>query len=178
MQNNLVGSLRVLSMLLTVLVLSVLGPLPGGKAYATENTSVRKIPGLNAQDPFPRGCVDCHVYLPAEKRDVRLSTLLKNMTENAKPGLLARLTKLAPEGRPLQGRHPEVSSNKLNIPADCVSCHGENATDAPPFAGMMHLIHLAGNEDNHYLSIFQGECGFCHKFDPEAGTWTVPSNPE
>jgi len=178
MQNYLVGSLPVLSMLLAVLVLSVPGPLPGGEAYATENPSVRQMPGLNARDPFPRGCVDCHVYLPAEKRDVRLSTLLKNLTEKAEPELLARLAKLAPEGRPLQGRHPELSNSKLNIPADCVSCHGENATDAPPFAGMMHLIHLAGGEDNHYLAIFQGECGFCHKFDANVGTWAVPSHPE
>jgi len=177
MKNYLVGKSRVFTMLLAVLALAVLGPLPGGEANATENPSVKKIPGLNAQDPFPRGCVDCHVYLPAEKRDVRLSTLMNNLSERTAPELLAKLSGLTHEGRSLQGRHPGVNGSKLSIPADCIGCHGERSGDAPAFAGMMHLIHLSG-KNNHYLALFQGECGFCHKFDAQIGAWTVPSHPE
>ena len=177
MQNNRVGSSGVLTILLTVLALSSSGLFAGSEVNAAENPPVGKGPGLNAQDPFPRACVDCHVYLPAEKRDLRLTTLLKHMSVKTEPSLLSRLSNITPGGKPLQGRHPEVNSSKLSIPADCISCHKENSSSAPPFAGMMHLIHLSG-ENNHYLALFQGECGFCHKFDTKIGAWTVPSSPE
>lgn len=38
---------------------------------------LRPIPGITAEDPFPRGCVDCHVNMPDRNMDVRLSTLMR-----------------------------------------------------------------------------------------------------
>ena len=43
---------------------------------------------------------------------------------------------------------------------------------------MMHVIHLEGVKDGHFLSIFQGECTHCHKLEKNTGTWRVPSGPE
>jgi len=43
---------------------------------------------------------------------------------------------------------------------------------------MLHALHLTGGKDNHFLTIFQGGCTNCHKFDAASARWTVPSGPE
>jgi hypothetical protein len=43
---------------------------------------------------------------------------------------------------------------------------------------MVHLIHLTGGQENHYIAIFQGECTHCHKFNPNTGKWFLPSGTE
>jgi hypothetical protein len=136
----------------------------------------RRIPGINAEDRFPGGCVSCHVQLP--ERDARLSTAMKRWAEAVEPKLLAKVQAAAPEGVTLKGKHPPVMKSLENIPEACMACHKPTAKTAPPFARMLHVIHLSGADDNHFMTLFQGECTYCHKLDLGTGIWSVPSGPE
>ena len=49
---------------------------------------------------------------------------------------------------------------------------------APPFARLMHAIHLVGAQDSHYMTFYQGECTHRHKLDQKSGAWSLPSGPE
>ncbi len=175
MSGWMVRGLRVLFFFLLVAVATddrLVGGEEGGAPPA------RKIPGINAEDRFPRGCVDCHVNMPEQQMDVRLSTLLAKSADRVRPELLARVSAAAPAEVRLKGKHPVVAAALQDIPSGCLSCHGKGSKTAPPFAEMMHLIHLVGGEGNHFMTLFQGECTHCHKFDAMTGTWRVPSGPE
>jgi cytochrome c553 len=139
---------------------------------------VRKIPGLTAEDKFPNGCIDCHINMPDIKQDERISTLMSKWNMNIETKLLEKAQAVTPAGVTLKGIHPPSSESLKNIPAACATCHGEKSNTAPPFAELLHSIHLTGGEDNHFLSIFQGECTYCHKLNVTTGIWTVPSRPE
>jgi len=139
---------------------------------------VRKIPGITAEDPHPRACVDCHVNYADMKLDTRFSTLMKGWNEKVEPKLLAKAQASAPQGLALKGRHPQAAGVLADIPAKCLVCHGRTSKMAPPFAGMIHRIHLTGGEENHFLTVFQGECTHCHKLDLVTGRWSIPSGPE
>jgi cytochrome c553 len=138
----------------------------------------RQIPGITADDQFPRGCVDCHLNYTEMKLDVRISTLMAQWTERVEPGLLAKAQASAPAGTTLKGRHPVVTDALGDIPARCLRCHGADATDAPAFRGMLHATHLSGGQENPFLTLFQGECTHCHKLDKATGTWSIPSGAE
>jgi len=138
----------------------------------------RQIPGLTADDKFPLGCVDCHINMPDIKQDERISTLMSRWNKKAEPKLLDKAQAAAPTGVTLKGVHPSVPGSLKNIPAGCNTCHGKTSRTAPPFAALLHTIHLTGGEDNHFLTIFQGECTYCHKMDLKTGTWSIPSGPE
>lgn len=168
-----VATVRRYSALVSITVLATLtteaaGP-PGPPPPA------RAIPGINAKDPFPRACVDCHVRLP--EQDVRLSTLMAKWTEAVEPALLDRAKAAAP-GLALAGKHPAVPEALGDVPAACLTCHGKDSTTAPPFGRMLHAIHLGGGESSHYLTLFQGECTHCHKLDLKTGVWSLPSGAE
>lgn len=152
--------------------------MPAGLA-AQEPTppAPRAIPGINADDPFPMGCVSCHVVVP-DGRDVRLSTLAMQWTHGVDSLLLAAAQAAAAPGLVLKGRHPDVSSAFADIPARCLTCHARSSTTAPPFARLLHLVHLAPGPTNVFLSTFQGECTYCHKLDKSTGAWSIPSGPE
>jgi len=137
----------------------------------------RAIPGINADDPFPMACVSCHVVLP-DGRDVRLSTLATQWTTGVDSLLLAVSQAAAPQGLVLKGRHPDVSSAFADIPARCLTCHARTSTMAPPFARLLHLVHLSPQPTNIFLTMFQGECTYCHKLDKATGAWSIPSGPE
>jgi len=138
----------------------------------------RKIPGLTADDKFPLGCVDCHINMPEIKQDERISTLMSRWNKKVEPKLLDKAQAAAPAGVTLKGKHPLVPASLKNIPASCNSCHSKTSKTAPPFASLIHTIHLSGGEDNHFLTIFQGECTPCHKMNPKTGVWSIPSGPE
>jgi hypothetical protein len=137
----------------------------------------RATPGITAEDPFPMACVSCHVVLP-DGRDVRLSTLTRQWMVGVDSLLLAAAQSAAPTGMTLKGRHPDASSALSNTPAGCLTCHARNSTMAPPFGRLLHRIHLTGGQTNLYLTMFQGECTYCHKLDPTTGAWSIPSGPE
>jgi len=148
-----------------------------GEAQEPPARPARAIPGITAADSFPNGCVSCHVVLP-NGHDVRISTLMQQWTEGVDTALLAMAEAVSRPGVTLAGRHPRASASIRNIPAGCLSCHGRTSSDAPPFARLLHRIHLGGGPQSIYLTAFQGECTYCHKLDLATGTWSIPSGPE
>jgi hypothetical protein len=138
----------------------------------------REVPGINAPDRFPLACVACHLDYKDLGLDVRLSTQLRRWCDGADPRLLAAAQDAAPAGLLLTGRHPDAAEALADIPDACLACHGEDAVDAPPFARLMHRLHLEPRPDNAFLAMFQGECTHCHKLDVASGVWRVPSGPE
>jgi hypothetical protein len=139
---------------------------------------VRMIPGITAADSTPHACVDCHINYPEMKLDARFSTQMARWNERVEPGLLAKARASAPAGMILKGKHPRTTGAFNNIPAQCLVCHGKDSRRAPPFARMLHMIHLTGGDENHFLTIYQGECTHCHKLDPSTGRWSIPSAAE
>lgn len=139
---------------------------------------MRKIPGLTAEDRFPNGCVDCHINMPDIKKDERISTLMSKWNKKVEPALLKKVQAVAPTGVNLQGVHPSALASLKNIPVACATCHSKTSKTAPPLGALLHIIHLTGGENNHFLTIFQGECTYCHKMNTSTGVWTMPSGPE
>jgi hypothetical protein len=133
---------------------------------------------VTAPDPFPNACVDCHVNYPSRQMDVRLSTLMKGWREQVEPGLLANARAAAPAGARLEGKHPDAGAALASVPGACIACHAKDSSRAPPFASLMHSVHLTGGAENHYIAMFQGECTHCHKLDAKTGTTRVPSAAE
>lgn len=167
--------------LLVVLALTPFGPLFGAQPSGPDQMELpaaRKIPGLTAEDRFPHGCVDCHINMPDRNQDERISTLMSRWTKEVEPRLLEKAQAAAPAGVALKGIHPRVPDSLEDIPAACFSCHREPSKMAPALAPLLHAIHLSGGENNHFLTIFQGECTHCHKMESETGSWSIPSGPE
>jgi len=138
----------------------------------------RKIPGIITEDSYPNGCVDCHINYVDMKLDTRFSTLMKLWSEKVEPKLVAKAQASTPKDLMLKGKHPNADAALKDIPAGCIVCHGKESSTAPPFANMIHNIHLIGGEENHFLTMFQGECTYCHKLDLTTGHWSMPSGPE
>ncbi len=139
----------------------------------------RQVPGINAEDQFPGGCVDCHVVQPQFNVDGRLSTQMAALATTVETGLLARAQAAAPAGVTLKGRHPAIPAAMLkNIPNGCMPCHAKTSKTAPPFASLLHSIHLGGGQQNPFMTVFQGECTHCHKLDAKTGGWSIPNGPE
>ncbi len=134
--------------------------------------AARKIPGITAKDPYPRGCVDCHVN--RADMPVPLSARMKEWSDKVDPKLLARLQPFAPNGTTLKGKHPNVTAMIKEIPGGCLKCHARGSKIAPPFTTMIHGIHLTGGDSNTFLTTFQGECTFCHKLT-KVPEWSMPS---
>ena len=148
------------------------GPPPEGLPPA------RKIPGLTAPDTHPKGCVDCHIRYPEHKLDEPFSTLMAGWTTKVDAGLLKKAQAAAPAGVTLKGKHPQTPLGTKDIPRSCLGCHAKASKTAPPFAQMIHLIHLTGGDQNRFLGVFQGECTLCHKLDTATGRWVMASGPE
>ncbi len=138
----------------------------------------RKIPGLTSEDKFPNGCVDCHINMPDINQDERISTLMSRWTENVETKLLEKAQSVASDIK-LKGVHPPAKESLGDIPSACLNCHSSTSKNAaPPFAALLHLIHLTGGDENHFMTIFQGECTHCHKINVATGRWTIPSGSE
>lgn len=133
---------------------------------------------VTAKDPFPNGCVDCHLNYPERNMDVRLSTLLVGWRKEVEPRLLAKARAASAPGAKLAGKHPAAAGSLSSIPGGCLTCHRESSTRAPAFAPMIHAIHLTGGPENHYIAHFQGACTHCHKVDAATGRIRVPTGPE
>ncbi len=139
----------------------------------------RQIPGITADDPFPGGCVDCHIQYPDRNLDVRFSTLLALWEREVSPELLARSKASTEPGVTLQGMHPETKPDVIkDIPGACVDCHRRRSDEAPILSRLVHLTHLTGGAESVFLNEFKGECTLCHKLDLKTGAWSMPSGPE
>jgi len=138
----------------------------------------RASPAIAAEDAYPGGCVDCHVNMPEAGVDARLSTALARWREEVDADLLAQAQSTMPEGVRLRGRHPPAGRSLEDVPAACLKCHRADSKSAPAFARLLHLVHLTGGEENHFVTLFQGECTHCHKLDAATGEWSLPSGPQ
>ena len=116
----------------------------------------RPIPGLTAPDAFPGGCVDCHRKMPGTKLDPRLSVRMEAWQAGVDPVLLAKVKAFSPEGMKLKGRHPKTSASLADIPRACLKCHTRSSQTAPPFARLLHGLHLAGGEERLPVSFPRG----------------------
>ena len=169
-------SLLVIVFSIAAAAFSTMGQDKPGSAQSPP--PARKIPGITTEDKFPRGCVDCHTNHPELNLDARFSSLMKGWNTRVEPALLAKAQASAPSGVTLKGKHPVVAFALKNIPAACTTCHSKKSTLAPPFAQMLHSIHLTGGEQNHFMTVYQGECTHCHKLNASTGLWTMPTAPE
>ncbi len=121
---------------------------------------VPEIAGITIDDVKVNGCVDCH-YKVDDENDYRLSTALKELSE--------------------EGKHSDVSAMVNIIPNDCVMCHSEQmavgmGTEA--LGPMMHKIHLVGGADNYFIAGYEGQCTHCHGFDEAMGEFSIKSGEE
>lgn len=172
-------SLRLIVFALSILALLTLSPNERVRCEGQEKLPpARKIPGLTTEDQFPQGCVDCHINMPEINKDERIGTLMSRWNKAVDSKLLEKAKSAAPAGIFLKGVHPKVPAAFRNIPDGCKPCHGKTSRIGPPLAPLLHLIHLSGGADNHFLTIFQGECTHCHKMDRKTGRWSMPSGPE
>ena len=158
------------------LILATLHQVNAAESETT--TSLRNIPGITADDMFPMGCVDCHLNFTDKNMDTRISTSLAKWEEGAESKLLAKAQAATSKETVLTGKHPAAKESLADIPKTCIECHNSMSPKAPVFSQMVHLIHLMGGQDNHYMTIFKGECTHCHKFDSTAGKWLTPSGRE
>lgn len=93
---------------------------------------IAQIPGITAEDARPNGCIDCH-------------------QPGGSHSLSHEIASLAEDG------HPNVPSDD---PASCMRCH--SSTGRLPMGRLMHVAHLTGGADNHFISRYDGECMHCH----------------
>ena len=136
----------------------------------------RPTPGLTAKDAFPNGCVDCHVA--GKEGDMRLSALVATWQTAVPPALVEKAKAASADPSKIKGQHPAVANAKTNVPQTCTgACHRRGSKLAPPFAQLLHTIHLVGSP-NRFLTVNQGQCTHCHKLDQKTGTWTLPTGNE
>jgi hypothetical protein len=160
-------------LLLAGIAFALLAAVP----VSTQTPAVRQIPGLTAKDPYPNGCVDCHVA--TKDGDMRLSTMMAAWTKAVPEPLLAKARAASSDPAKVKGKHLPMPNVKANTPQTCLAgCHKKGSVIAPPFAHLMHIIHLVGGADNRFIAQNQGECTYCHKLDQKTGTWRVGTGPE
>jgi hypothetical protein len=136
------------------------------------------IPGITTPDRTPNACVNCHKNYPEMKRDFRLTAILAGWKNGTDPDIFEKARACAPVGVTLKGKHPDVSELIKIIPNDCLMCHSRNSSSAPPFAKLLHAIHLVGGEENGFLARAGGTCTSCHKLNQKTGTWGLGSGEE
>ena len=133
---------------------------------------------LAAADAYPQGCVSCHVVDKTTNKDQRLSTLLKAWSAGqVSPDLLAKSKAAMPAGVALKGKHPAATDSLEDIPSACLDCHDAGSKKAPPFAQLMHTVHLTGAK-NSFVMHHKSDCTSCHKLNATTGVWTLPSGAE
>jgi len=138
-----------------------------------------EIAGLTVEDKVPGACVDCHVNMPENKMDVRLSSQMARWARAVDEKSLAKVRTIVPKSVKLLGKHPQLSKDNFrDLPASCMACHRPDRIDVPQMGPMLHALHFLGGRDNHFLTLFKGQCTHCHKFDKATGVWSVPSGPE
>jgi len=114
--------------------------------------TVPALPGINAPDNQPKGCVDCHVKTAT--RDFRLTAVLAS----------------------IPGGHPDVEKLVKNVPMDCLKCHYASQM-APVLGSMVHRNHYRNLVDNDFLITDKGSCLSCHTVDTQSGSIAVKNAP-
>lgn len=110
---------------------------------------------------------------------MRISALMATWTSEVPVALTEKARAASVDASKIKGKHPAMANVKANVPQTClVGCHKPGSTIAPPFAQLMHVIHLVGGTGNRFLTANQGECTHCHKLDQKTGAWKVASSRE
>lgn len=164
---------------MSLVFVAVMAAVTTSQFPASAQTTARQIPGITGKDAYPNGCVDCHVA--GKTGDLRISALMAKYADAVPPALIDKTKASSPAALAsrIKGKHMLVPNVKANIPQSCMSaCHKKGSTIAPPFAQLMHAIHLQGGNQNTFLTTNQGECTHCHKLDPKTGMWRIPSAAE
>lgn len=164
------------STLLTLLLTAYAHPSDAAPAPQAEQ-ALPDIPGITSEDPKPHSCIDCHKNYPGQF-DGRLTTAVKAWTTKVDPEILDKAQRTMPPGVKLQGKHPDVLGFVKIIPTDCLMCHAGKSEKVPQFRKLIHLIHLTGGKENHFITHYGGKCTYCHKLDQNTGTWGFGSGPE
>lgn len=163
---------------LRVALMLSLGALLLSPAVA-EEPPLPAIPGITAADPFPDGCIDCHIERPQDGMDVRISTKMNRWYERVDPKVLERVRGVTAGTMDLSGKHPLLATQSYeDIPASCTECHARAQEGLLSIGPILHTLHLTGGRENHFLTLFGGECTHCHKFDADTGVWSIPSGSE
>ena len=166
---------RVQSAALAAMIVLAAGSVPTARTDVPQAT--RQIPGITTKDAFPDGCVGCHIV--AKDGDMRISTMAEKWKTAVPAPLLAKAKASSADASKVKGKHLPIPKVKANTPQTCLtSCHKKGSTTAPPFAQLMHAIHLTGGDQNKFLTMFQGECTHCHKMDQKTGAWKIASGAE
>jgi hypothetical protein len=145
---------------------------------AEQEVKLSDIPGITTPDRTPHACVDCHKKYPEMNIDFHLTTILAAWKNGVDPEILEKARVSAPAGRPILGKHPDISALVKVIPDDCLMCHTRDSSAAPPFSKLLHAIHLGGGKENGFLARANGTCTSCHKLDEKTGTWHLGSGEE
>lgn len=113
--------------------------------------TAKSVPGLTGKDPYPNGCVSCHVK--SAGRDTRLNVDLKK----------------------IKG-HPNVAGIVKTAPTDCAKCHAANSPNA--ISIVLHRAHFGKMGKSVFVQKFGGNCLSCHSFDPKTSRMKVKSGPK
>jgi hypothetical protein len=109
------------------------------------------LPGLNAADDFPNGCVSCHKV--GSDGDQRLTVLLA-----AK-------------------KHVNIAALVRTVPEGCIVCHKEGG-QAAPLNTHTHWIHYINPEKNRFVTEYRGSCLACHTLDLKTGIVKQKTGPK
>ena len=110
------------------------------------------LPGVNAEDKHPNGCIDCHSQ--GADGDYRLNVSLKELSG-----------------------HPPIDAMVKTLPNDCMTCHKAGAY-AGPLSSITHKSHYANPGENHFVSGYGGQCLECHSLNLTTGAMSVKSGPK
>jgi len=110
--------------------------------------AVDTVPGTDAPEGFPNGCIDCHSV--TDNNDFSLKTALDDL-----------------EG------HPGIANMVNNVPDDCSMCHTESY--AGELKGIIHEIHLEGDDDDGFVNNYGQNCLACHSGYPKPGDSLIKS---
>ena len=110
------------------------------------------LPGINVEDKYPNGCVDCHAN--TADADYRLNTELKNL-----------------EG------HPDITAIVKTVPKDCSMCH-KPGVPAGALTGITHVDHYQEPGENVFVQQYEGSCLACHAIDTGTGDVSMKNGPK
>jgi len=111
-----------------------------------------QLPGVNAEDAHPNGCVDCHSQ--GADSDSRLNVSLKELSG-----------------------HPPIDAMVKTVPDDCMTCHKAGAY-AGALSTITHKSHYANPDENYFVTGYGGLCLECHSVNLTTGMVSVKNGPK
>ncbi len=104
------------------------------------------IPGSDAPEGFPNGCIDCHSV--TDDNDFSMKATLDQLED-----------------------HPSIANMVSIVPNDCSMCHTESY--AGDLKGIIHEVHLENNDS--FVENYGQNCLACHSDYPKDGDPLIKS---